>query len=92
MADAERKRDELIGHLTGMMSAGDAETMVIAATRPNDVLAMEMTKLIWADLPVTTRSALSESVRSFLEQNGSEIAGAELISPDAQKRMRTAKS
>ena len=88
MDDQQNQQDLLLKHLSDMMPVSDAQTMVTAATRPQDALAMEMTKLIWEDLPADKKSALGESVETFFEQNGGENSGVELILPDAQKPAR----
>jgi hypothetical protein len=86
MDDQQKQRDLLLNHLSNMLPVGDAETIVTAATRPNDVLAMEMTKLIWEDLPATKKSALGETVTTLQQQIPAENSGVEIISPAAQKR------
>lgn len=91
-----KSQAELLASLSGVMSKGDAETIIAAALRPQDIMARKMTEIIWESLPATAKASLGETVEAFLENSdlGKPATGntAELVSPDAQKLMRQRKA
>lgn len=96
MGGREKNQAELLARLSGVMSKGDAETIIEAALRPQDFMAKKMTEIIWEGLPAAAKAALGETVEAFIESSGlgkpAAQNTAELISPNAQKLMRRRKS
>ena len=91
MDDSETRRTQLLQHLSEMMDAVDAQTMVTAALQPTDIMTRKMAELIWLGLPSETKTALGDSLETFLEVAVRKEPVSKFISPAAQKHIRQRK-
>lgn len=88
MAENEKQHAQLIKRLSEFMPVGDVQTMVGAALRPEDTMTRKMAELIWDNLPVETKTALGNSLDTFLDDVSHEDVAA-FISPAAQKHIQS---
>lgn len=66
MVERDARQASLMQVLSEHMSAGDAEALVVSATRPEDILVRKMAELAWSSLPAEAKSALGDSLDAFL--------------------------